>query len=140
MKVPVIAAVVIACVLTGCAGKVTAGPTVTATATVTAPTVTTTVTTTPTQVISTHEVTATVTFTPQPVVAFTDGTFVVGTDIKPGTYKTPGGQQCYFARLSSLDTTDIIDNDNFTGPITIQVKATDKALKTDGGCAWSKVG
>lgn len=69
---------------TTAAKQVTVHTTSTATATVN-------VTTTPTQVVSTVSVTATVTFTPPLVNEFSDGTYVVGTDIPAGTYHTTGG-------------------------------------------------
>src|SRR3954466_5332428 len=43
------------------------------------------------------------------------GTFVVGQDIEPGTYRAAASQGCYWARLKSLDTNDIIDNQNADG-------------------------
>lgn len=83
--------------------------------------------------------TVTTTFTPQPVVAFNDGLFVIGKDIQPGRYSTQGspGSPCYWARLSSLNTSDIIDNNFSEGPQTVEVIAGDVALSTRGGCAWS---
>ena len=73
---------------------------------------------------------------------FSDGTYVVGTDIHAGIYKTNGASEigCYWARLASLSSNDITDNGIVTGPTTIQVKATDKALELSGGCSWSKIG
>jgi hypothetical protein len=81
---------------------------------------------------------------------FKDGTLVVGTDIQPGQYKTNGPPPenkignstlpCSWARLSSLNTNDIIDAGLASGPTTIQVQASDKALETHGGCTWTKIG
>ena len=47
-----------------------------------------------------------------------DGVYVIGTDIAGGTWHTSGGSQCYEATLASTDTSNIIDNNNFTGPDT----------------------
>lgn len=121
--------------------KTVAGPTmhVTTTATATA-TATATVTTTPTQVIATHTVVQTVTYTPPVKVAFSDGTFRVGSEIQPGTYHTEGGD-CYYERRRQGDGIDaIIANDNITGPTTIDIRSSDYAFKSSGGCAWSRVG
>ena len=65
-----------------------------------------------------------------------DGTFVVGEDIQPGTYKSDGQSGCYWARLSGLggDLGDIIANDNTDGPVTITVAPSDAALELSG-CA-----
>lgn len=68
------------------------------------------------------------------------GTFVVGSDIQPGTYRADARPGCYWARLNSLDTSDIADNDNADGPIVIEVLPTDKALETDGCADFHKVG
>jgi hypothetical protein len=115
--------------------KTVAGPTVTETKTVN---ITTTVK--PTQVIATKTVTVRVTYTPPPLNQVTDGTYVVGKEVPPGIYKTAGGDGCYWARLSSFTTSDIVDNGNITGPTTIQIAPTDKAFEISGGCTWSRVG
>lgn len=77
---------------------------------------------------------------------FTDGTYVVGEEIQPGTYKTAGPDAnsmvplCYWARLSNLegDLDSIIANDNIQGQTTIVIKASDKAIRFDNGCTWTK--
>ena len=121
-------------------GKTTAskpGPTVTATATLED-----TFTATPviTRVIATHTQIVTSTYTPPPPQQFGEGTYVVGSDIKPGRYHTDGSSDCYWARLASLDTTDIIDNNVGSGPQTVQVLASDKAFQVRGECTFGKVG
>jgi len=35
---------------------------------------------------------------------------------------------------------DIIVNDNFSGPTTIEIDPSDKAIQVSGGCEWSKIG
>ncbi|MEO8888657.1 MAG: hypothetical protein ABI301_06070 [Jatrophihabitantaceae bacterium] len=73
--------------------------------------------------------------------AFTDGTFRVGTEIKPGTYHTDGqGGGCYYERDRKGDGVDaIIANDNLSGPTTIDIQPSDYAFKSSGGCAWTRV-
>jgi multidrug efflux pump subunit AcrA (membrane-fusion protein) len=73
-----------------------------------------------------------------------DGVYVVGKDIPPGTYHTSGaptggspGGECYFATLSSTNTSAIIDNNNFNGPETVNLAGA-YALQISGGCTWSK--
>lgn len=67
-----------------------------------------------------------------------DGTYVVGVDILPGMYRTPGGTHCYWARLRSLDTSDIIDNNNSsTGPQAVDILPSDRAFLTDNCQIWS---
>lgn len=71
---------------------------------------------------------------------FGDGTFQVGTDIKPGVYRTRDGDSgCYFARLKgfsgSLD--DIIANENTDSPAVVMIAATDKGFQSDGCGTWT---
>jgi hypothetical protein len=89
----------------------------------------------------------TVTVTPGAASSFSDGTYVVGTDIQPGVYKTSGPASsgaldtCYWARLATLDgSLDSINaNNNISGPTTVQVNSGDKAFEVSGGCSWSKI-
>lgn len=66
-----------------------------------------------------------------------DGVYVIGTDIAGGTWHTSGGQQCYEATLASTDTSNIMDNNNFTGPDTVNLAGA-KAFEINGGCTWTK--
>ena len=68
-----------------------------------------------------------------------DGVYVVGKDIPPGTYHTSGGNQCYYATLGSTDTSNIMDNNNFNGPETVDVSGA-YAFQITGGCTWHKAG
>ncbi len=65
--------------------------------------------------------------------------YVAGQDIPGGTWHTSGGSQCCKARLSSTNTSDIIDNNNFTGPDTVRLAAA-KAFDISGGCTWRQEG
>ncbi|HWG61098.1 MAG TPA: hypothetical protein VG253_05235 [Streptosporangiaceae bacterium] len=73
-----------------------------------------------------------------------DGVYVVGKDIKAGTWHTNGsgktGQNdCYFATLNSTDTTNIADNNNFDGAETVDVSSA-YAFQVSGPCTWVRVG
>ncbi|OBB84227.1 hypothetical protein A5781_01325 [Mycobacterium sp. 852002-30065_SCH5024008] len=68
-----------------------------------------------------------------------NGTFIVGSDIAPGTYRSAGNYGCYWARLRSLDTGDIIDNNVNDGPQAVQILPTDRAFMTRNCAAWQKV-
>ena len=68
-----------------------------------------------------------------------DGVYVVGQDIPGGTWHTSGGSQCYEATLGSTDTSNIIDNNNFTGPDTVSLAGA-KAFDISGGCTWRHEG
>lgn len=66
-----------------------------------------------------------------------DGVYVIGKDIPSGVYHTSGGGQCYFATLGSTDTSNILDNNNFNGPETVDVSGA-YAFNISGGCTWHR--
>jgi type II secretory pathway pseudopilin PulG len=68
-----------------------------------------------------------------------DGVYVIGRDMKGGTWHTSGGSQCYYAKLGSADTSNIIDNNNIQGPATVDLSGA-YAFDISGGCTWVKVG
>lgn len=75
--------------------------------------------------------------------SFGDGTWAVGIDIAPGTYKAPGGSACYWERLSAFgagSVDGIIANANPTGPVVVQIAPTDKGFQTRGCGEWMKTG
>lgn len=56
---------------------------------------------------------------PPPAAQFSDGLYLVGTDINPGEYKSDGpasGDMCYWARLRDSAGSDIIANNLTEGP------------------------
>lgn len=65
--------------------------------------------------------------------------YVVGKDMQPGIYHTSGGGESYYATLSSTSTSDILDNNNFSGPETVDVTGA-YAFETDGPAIWFRVG
>ncbi|MFD3579771.1 hypothetical protein [Streptomyces sp. NPDC058644] len=74
-----------------------------------------------------------------------DGTFVVGKEVKAGTYRTAGPADdaigdCYWARLKSTsgDVADIIANGSTKGPATVTISPGDKAFQTTGCKDWKK--
>ena len=102
-----------------------------------------------TTLTSTVEVTKTVTVTgPPPAVVprttmETDGTYRVGIDIEPGTYRTAGksaegATDCYWARLSSLNEVDILASNISTGPQQVVIEAGDRAFLTHSCQTWAK--
>lgn len=69
------------------------------------------------------------------------GTYLVGRDIQPGTYKGQAeGTSCYWARLNSVagDLNSIITNNIADGQFYVQVASSDFALTT--GCPLERVG
>ncbi|MDQ4103347.1 MAG: hypothetical protein M3186_06435 [Actinomycetota bacterium] len=75
---------------------------------------------------------------------FGEGKFVVGTDISPGTYQTPGpadAQYCYWERFKdpSGAADSIIANHVGRGPATVTIDAGDGAFNTRWCGTWTKV-
>lgn len=75
--------------------------------------------------------------------SFGDGTYLVGTDIAAGSYKTKGdsdfGVGCYWERAKddSGEFGSIISNDYADGPSRVTIK-TGEYFKASGGCTWDK--
>lgn len=82
--------------------------------------------------------------TPREVAAarstFGNGLHRVGVDVDPGTYRTTGGGNCYWERLSgtSGEFDDIIANDLPTGASVVTISGSDAAFKSQGCGTWSK--
>ena len=73
---------------------------------------------------------------------FGDGTYVVGEDIDPGRYSAPGGEFCYWERLSGFGGTidEIIANDISEGPATVEIAGSDAGFSTNGCGTWTPAG
>ncbi|MEU9077913.1 hypothetical protein [Kitasatospora sp. NPDC048538] len=75
-----------------------------------------------------------------------DGSYEVGVDVQPGTYKSKGPKAggigiCYWERNNGGDGVgSIIANDNVQGPATITIKSGDKIFKTTACQDWVKTG
>ena len=69
-----------------------------------------------------------------------DGTYIVGQDAAPGDYWAPGGDFCYWERLSgfggSLD--EILANDASSGSQIVTILPADAGFSTDGCGFWQK--
>ncbi|MBP2582619.1 hypothetical protein J3A78_003097 [Streptomyces sp. PvR006] len=72
-----------------------------------------------------------------------DGDFEVGSDAKPGLYRSTGNKDagCYWERAkdASSETDSILANDNVTGTSYVEIKATDKLFKSSGCGTWEAV-
>jgi hypothetical protein len=67
-----------------------------------------------------------------------DGTYTVGTDIVPGTYRSAGpvaGGVCYWKRVNG---DKIVDNALTKKPQVVTIEPTDTAFKTDRCQPWQK--
>jgi len=71
---------------------------------------------------------------------FGTGTYLVRTDILPGTYRSRGGSNCYWARLRNFtgDLNGIVANDNPTGPAIVTIGARDKGFTSHDCGTWSR--
>jgi len=73
-----------------------------------------------------------------------NGTYAVGGDVQPGTYRSAGPADstgiCYWARLKDTtgDMDSIIANDVGKGPQVVTVKKTDGAFSTRGCATWTR--
>ena len=72
--------------------------------------------------------------------SFGQGTFIVNTDIKPGTYRSTKGSSCYWERKSNFTGTlsSIIAN-NFGQRGYVTIKSTDKGFYSQSCGTWSKI-
>jgi hypothetical protein len=72
-----------------------------------------------------------------------DGEFQIGTDVKPGTYRTTGNSDgmCYWERAKDAkgEMDSILANDNVSGTSYVTIKATDKIFKSSGCKDWEAV-
>lgn len=69
------------------------------------------------------------------------GTFLVGEEISPGTYRSEGTSDCYWARLSGTDgSLDSIITNNFGGGRQIvTISGSDVAFETSGCGGWNRI-
>lgn len=72
-----------------------------------------------------------------------DGDFQVGSDVKPGTYRTTGNSDgmCYWERAkdASGEVDSLLANDNVTGTSYVTVKTGDKLFKSSDCHDWQAV-
>ncbi|MFJ5831441.1 hypothetical protein [Streptomyces sp. NPDC093089] len=76
-----------------------------------------------------------------------DGTFLVGQEVRPGTYRSAGPADptlpnCYWARLkgTSGDIEEVLANGSGKGQATVTIRGTDKAFQTSGCQTWKRIG
>ena len=66
-----------------------------------------------------------------------DGIWLVGADVDPGTYRSTGGDDCYWARLSDTTGEGIITNGLGANQV-VTIVASDTAFETVGCGEWVK--
>ncbi|MDP9343594.1 MAG: hypothetical protein M3Q23_16180 [Actinomycetota bacterium] len=77
----------------------------------------------------------------QSLTTITDGEWIVGTDLQPGTYRTTSAKGgCYYARLSNFSgVSDIVSNDLGGGPHIITIGSGDAGFQTEKCGVWKKI-
>ena len=76
---------------------------------------------------------------PAAALSFDSGMKVVGRDIAPGTYRSMGGDFCYWERLRGFGGTlrEIIANEFGAGPWIVTISATDKGFDSTRCSTWT---
>jgi len=79
--------------------------------------------------------------TSSPTAPFADGTWIVNTDVGPGTWTAAGGQSCYWARVSAFTgrVEDVVANDLGTTNPTATIAPTDVGFISHSCGSWTKV-
>jgi hypothetical protein len=102
-------------------------------------------TTAPTAFEATPTVTVSVPATNEPALAAAialaqDGTWLVGTDIQPGTYRSSSDESCYWARLANTsgDFDAILSNGNGANQL-VTIAKSDNAFESVHCAPWTKV-
>lgn len=72
---------------------------------------------------------------------FGEGTFIVGLDIAPGTYRSRGGSNCYWARLRNFtgELNGIIANGTPSGPTIVTISSSDRGFDSSRCGNWSRL-
>ena len=71
-----------------------------------------------------------------------DGTFLVGSEIQPGTYRSVDNSLCYWERKSgtSGDFNEILANGNVDGQAIVTIEPYDVAFTSTRCSDWTKIG
>jgi hypothetical protein len=73
--------------------------------------------------------------------SFGDGTYQVGTDVQPGTYRTRAGSpNCYWERLRNFSggMNGILANGTTSAPSIVTIESTDVGFNSQGCGTWTK--
>src|SRR6266550_6344408 len=70
---------------------------------------------------------------------FGNGTYRVGRDVPPGTYRSRGGDGCYWARLRGFsgELKDIAANEDADGPTLVTLLRSDKGFESNNCARWT---
>ncbi|HYN69997.1 MAG TPA: hypothetical protein VEX41_07295 [Candidatus Eisenbacteria bacterium] len=70
---------------------------------------------------------------------FGDGTYIVGADLQPGTFRSDGTGQCLWQRLSGFGGTldEVVDGEVVSGPATATIQPGDVGFRAFGCGTWN---
>jgi hypothetical protein len=73
--------------------------------------------------------------------SFADGTYFVGSDIEPGTYRNSGVSGCYHVRLSGFGggMEGLIANEFTEAPTIVTIEPTDAGFQSKNCGTWTKI-
>lgn len=73
--------------------------------------------------------------------SFSDGTFIIGTDISSWTYQSSGGNGCYYVRMKNFlgNINSIISNEFTNEPSIVTIDVTDAGFKSNNCGTWKKI-
>lgn len=72
-----------------------------------------------------------------PTAAPGPGVWRVGVDIQPGTYRSSGGETCFWARIYGFQGNSVLDSNILSGPTTVTILATDLGFESNRCGTWS---
>lgn len=75
-----------------------------------------------------------------PMAPFGSGTWIVNTDLAPGTWSAPGGSGCYWERLSGFsgNLDDIISNDFGSANVVVTIAPSDRGFASGDCGTWTR--
>lgn len=72
--------------------------------------------------------------------SFGQGTFIVGVDMKPGTYRSSRGGSCYWARLSAFTgTLGAIIANHYGSRGLVTIRSTDRGFNSQRCGTWTRI-
>lgn len=71
-----------------------------------------------------------------------EGTYLVGSDFVPGTYRSTGNKSCYWERSRSADgsSDSIIANENGAGQLVVTISPADAVFSSSRCNTWTRIG
>jgi hypothetical protein len=74
-----------------------------------------------------------------PTAAPGPGVWRVGVDIQPGTYRSSGGDACFWARIYGFQGNSVLESNVVFGPTTVTILATDLGFESNRCGTWTRL-